>query len=365
MAVVAMALAMVSLVGAGGPAEAASAAALSPSVTVDTARTSFAASVVGYGPNGGFKAVFGKGHKFKNRIVSLQWWDEPGQRWVESAMVKMTAGGEAVFATTPVPGRVYRAVADKFSYTVKKKRYRLQPVATRSLDPVPAPVSYYSFTAPEPDWTPRNTGQYTSAGRSCSAPAVDHVSYGGKAVLKVTKSHKATRACKYGRYRNAMISTQDVPLIKVGTVSARVKFPLGQGMHAGVWLQSADSEIDIVESYGYGKGITSGAHIRGKQKVSWVATSKVKSKSWWSSYHTVSAQRRGSTITIRLDGATVKTVTGVNPDTEYFLVLSLLSSDWELSRLTKPIKGAKGVKKTDLKAASSKFYVDWVKVWAA
>lgn len=45
---------------------------------------------------------------------------------------------------------------------------------------------------------------------------------------------------------------------------------------------------------------------------------------------------------------------------KYYLVLSLLSSDWELPLLTKPGQGAKGVKKTTL---PSSMLVDWAQAW--
>lgn len=386
----ALAVAMTSLVAASGAAEATTVAALRSSVAVDKDHSSLAVSLTSIGPSGGFKSVFKSPHKFAKRVVSLQRWDVAANRWVQDAWTKMASNGEAVFKTPPVPGASYRAVADKFTYTSKGKKRTVYPVATPSVD-VPATTRYYKFSSLTDDWADRNPGSYAAGGRRCAAPHKDFDSISsGKVVLKVGKETSSTvrnrvvaaaRAaqkadnqkqvgCPYGVFRNAMISTQGKFAVKIGsTVSARVKFPLGQGMHAGVWLQSPDSnEIDIVESYGYGKGVTSGAHIAGKAYSYAVAASKTKSKSWWSSYHTVTARWTATQLRVWIDGSVVlnRNLTQPKPDAEYFLVLSLLSSDWELGRMTKPsTKGFKGVKKTDLKAANSRFYVDWVKVWAA
>lgn len=396
-----MALTALSLVTTTVPADAASKAALSASVAVDAAKTTFTYSLVSYGASGGFKATFKSPHKFKKRAVSLQRWN--GSKWVSAAKdVKMSAKGEAVFKTTPVPGATYRAVADTFK---KKKK---KPVATKSIV-VPATTATFNFNNLGTQWAHRNAGSFEAGGRLCSAPVKGNLSFsGGKAVMKVTKlsdknadqkkkiaevvaAAKAAQkaaypkdskkwvGCPNGVYYNAMISTQGLFTTKSGTVSARVKFPLGQGMHAGVWLQSSNaSEIDIIETYGYGKGATSGVHLGKnavhsgdqqypvKETARWIAKSKVKKKAWWSKYHTVSVQWDAKKVTVRLDGAVVQTVAKQKPDTDYYLVLSLLSSDWETSRMTKPIKGGlKGVTKPKLSAASSKFYIDWIKVWAA
>ena len=62
----------------------------------------------------------------------------------------------------------------------------------------------------------------------------------------------------------------------------------------------------------------------------------------------------------RVDGKVTKRIAKPTDIRQYFVVLSLLSSDWELPLLTKPGKGAKGVKKATL---PSSMLVDWVQVW--
>ena len=402
-----VALAVTSLVGASGSAQAAITAPLDGALKPD--KKAILKRVAGYGRDGGLRVEFKSPHKFNKRLVSLQTLVEPAPvpegeapvdtpMWREVAKAKMNSKGVVTFTSPLVDGATYRAVAYAHTYKDKKKKKRTaKPVATNTLEKVSAPKpTLFSFDkGNEEGWEPRNEGVYTSGGRLCSAPSKDNVDYDGKATLKVTKDkstnttvHKAAKAaqkkaglkkklqvgCKNGTYHNAMISTQGLFMVKTGTVSARVKFPLGQGMHASFWLQSADgAEIDIVESYGYGKGITSTIHTGGekskqypkKESARWVAKSTVKKKSWWEAYHTVTATWNRESVTVWIDGTQVQKIKQLKPDTDYFLVLSLLTSDWELPRMTKPAKGAKGVKKTKLSAPNSKFYVDWIKVWAA
>lgn len=360
-------------------AEAATKAALRDSVP-SAAGSTLKYDLVAYGVNGGFRATFAKAHRFSGRAVSLQ--KQTANAWVEVAKVKMTAKGEAVFKVTPVADTTYRAVADAYKRKVKKKTVTEKPVKTPTVT-VAAPAKKWQFTKPEADWSHRNSGSFEAGGRLCSAPLAKNVSFtGGKAVLKVTKVtdkalikqvSKAAKVaqkkaktkqvgCPHGVYYNGMISTAGQFTATSGTVSARVKFPLGQGMHAGVWLQSGvRSELDVVESYGYGKNVASGIHLNGKQTVKSVLKKPIKTRSWWSKYHTVSVKWDRATASMWVDGTKVQEIKKAKPDTEYFLVISLLSSDWETSAMTKPKQGAKGVKKPVL--STSKFYVDWVKYW--
>ena len=360
-------------------AEAATSAALLEDVPL-AAGSTLRYDLVAYGPYGGFRATFAKSHRFTSRVVSLQL--RKADAWVEVASKKMTAKGEVVFKYQPRPGQTYRAVADTFKGKVKGKKVTAAPVTTHTVTAA-ATAREWHFTEPEADWTYRNTGSFKAGGRLCAAPSEKNVSFAdGKAVLKVTKVSdkalvkKVTKAakaaqkkakkkqvgCPNGVYHNAMISTQGTFLAKSGTLSARVKFPLGQGMHTGIWLQSSEhSELDVVESYGYGKYITSGIHLKGKQTVKYILKQPIRSKSWWSKYHIVSVKWNRTTVSMWVDGTKVQQIKKTKPDTEYYLVLSLLTSDWETSTMTRPRHGAPGVKRTNL--ATSKFYVDWIKYW--
>ncbi len=176
--------------------------------------------------------------------------------------------------------------------------------------------------------------------------------------------------CSRGVYTNAAIGTAGKFSVKSGLVAARIKFPRGQGMHGAAWLKSnSGHELDFIESYGYGKGVTSVVHIPSRGKLVqipgtpdavYVAKSSVSRSSWWSKYHVFSLEWNAKRMIFRIDGQITRTITrktGVRP---YYLVLSLFSSDWELPLLTSPDRRSPGVKKTKL---PSSMLVDWVRVW--
>ena len=224
------------------------------------------------------------------------------------------------------------------------------------------------------DWDKRNEANYTAGGRACSAAYFSNVDVkGGSVRLKMSEETKAANrrkaraaGCTKGEfYRNAMISTEGRYTIRSGIMAARVKFPVGQGLHASVWLQSYDrSEIDMIESYGYGKGVTSVMHLDGKQypkgDKAWVASSRTADRAWWDDFHVVSVEWDSDGVTVRLDGSVVQRIKTAPARTDYFLVISLLSSDWELTRLRKPSGDAPGLKPEPLPAVME---VDWVRTW--
>lgn len=224
------------------------------------------------------------------------------------------------------------------------------------------------------DWDGRNEANYTAGGRACSAAYLSNVKVSdGSVRLRMTEETKAANqrkaraagCTKDEYYRNAMISTEGRYTIRSGILAARVKFPVGQGMHGSIWLQSyRRSEVDMVESYGYGKGLTSVMHLDGEQHPgsddAWVLEDSTDERSWWDDYHVVSAQWDANGVVVRVDGAVVQRIRTAPAKTDYFLVVSLLSSDWELGRLRKPVEGAPGVKREKLPAVLE---IDWIRTW--
>ena len=291
------------------------------------------------------------------------------------------------------------------------------PAVSPSESPSPTPTPTPSPTVSEPDWTPpdpdrwglvldtdfdgssmpdlwdyRLTGSYGAGGRWCASPIEDNVAFGdGVARLKLSEAsekqaakvsaeakRKQTNAgdkpvgCPEGVFGNAMISTQDQFSVDTGLVAARVKFPVEQGAHAGVWLQSgAQQEIDIIETYGWGQGLTNVVHVRGKKnppegRDSWVVPEVVADRAWWDAWHTVEVEWTHSKITFRLDGEVTRELKQKTGPADYFVVISLLSSDWETSRLTTPkARNGSGVDADQLEPAEIPFgmEVDWVRVW--
>jgi beta-glucanase (GH16 family) len=242
-------------------------------------------------------------------------------------------------------------------------------------------------------WAGRGLDQVISP-RKCGLPVAANSKVSGgifsATVAKATKAQKAqiiasqkkvfgkTYSCKYGYFTNASVSTDTrFSIADYGKVETRVKFPVSQGMHFGVWLQSASGpEIDLIESFGYGKGITNYVHVKNgsttrrypdPKKNNYVLTSETKKKAWWSKYHTFSVEWTPAATADKAhyvfmaDGKVTWQADIPTTSASYFLVLSSTSSDWELKYLKKPTKGkAKGVKKATL---PSRMYVDYVRAW--
>lgn len=187
--------------------------------------------------------------------------------------------------------------------------------------------------------------------------------------LKAKKKKKINKVCPSGVFTSGMASTGSAFSMKYGKVEARVKFPVSQGMHAGIWLKSTTSkaEIDMIEGFGHGYGLTSTVWSpSGKKYDSWVLPSAAKKRSWWGQYHTASVvwgpNAAGKTVyRFTLDGKKSRPdfVSNVNNGQSYEIVVSNLSSDWELPLLKKPTKKrGSGVKKGSV---PSTFVVAWVK----
>ena len=181
-----------------------------------------------------------------------------------------------------------------------------------------------------------------------------------KAYDKAVKArNKLVPGCPDGVFENAMIGTgaagHGVLAGQSGILEARIKFPTRQGMHGSAWMQSAKGqEIDMVESYGKGRGITSVIHQNNKRypaSAPYVSKSATKKSSWWSSFHNYSVEWNAKEVIFRVDGAEVRKLKNKNMnDTDYYLVLSMLSSDWETYRQKSWKSGT--------------MEVDWVRIWA-
>lgn len=225
----------------------------------------------------------------------------------------------------------------------------------------------------------KGSGSYASKVISRAKAAQASLAKAKRYSKKATK--KFVNGCPLGTYKNSMVSTVDKVTAKYGTLSASIKFAADQGVHGSIWLQSSTPgssvEIDMIESYGYGKGLASVIHVPkagGTQQFPTTAKAAylggktktaTKNKAWWSKFHTYSVNwaptAAGQTkYTFSVDGVVTRTLTKVAPVTDYFIVMSNLSSDWELKYLKKPYsKGFKGVKKAKLPAS---MLVDWVKL---
>ena len=344
---------------------------------------------VAEGSFGSLKFTFAKAHRTKNRPVQLQvlrsgTWSKVGKP------VKMSSSGVAifkdVFTTATDSGQTYRAVAAKY----KKKLEAVTVPATPTAASPWTSVRDYSFgtdAESNGEWSTWDDGSYGV--RKCSANRAGNTTMkGGYATLVVKDTTKTDlgkaraagcpKKLKYS-YSNGMVSTVGKFTIKNGIVAARVKFSKNRFMHGGIWLASNDeaTEIDIIESYGYAGAkskyskTTSGIHQRLKSAQNkalktpkgWEKTYKdgmsqtvfhtrKLSSSWFSKYHVVSVEFTAAKMTFRVDGKVTRTLTRTTPESDYFLVMSMLTTQWELEQ------APKGKLKTP-----AEMKVDWVRVW--
>jgi beta-glucanase (GH16 family) len=237
-------------------------------------------------------------------------------------------------------------------------------------------------------WTTRGT-VYNPAGlRACSKGSPQAVVVSGgvvrlSVVADPARSDLCTAYRKDGsligqfRYRlNGHIGTQLSADLKYGVAAARVRFQQSRGQHGAFWLQptapapgstspaTAGAEIDVVEWFGDGGangGLSSGIYYPSAagqvQAGGWVSNPSSylasATDSWWSGFHVFSVEWTPTAYVFRIDGReTWRTSEGVSGTPEY-LILSLLSSDYEL-----PLLGGEDRLPQHLD-------VDWAAFWEA
>ena len=148
-----------------------------------------------------------------------------------------------------------------------------------------------------------------------------------------------------------------------GVFAARVRFQPGSGMHGAFWMQGppvTGAEIDIAEYFGDRRangGLASYVHYTdadgagessgGIQDIRrLLPPGQSPSNSW----HVYSVEWDPSGYIFRLDGyptlVTSEPFVATSPEA---MILSLLTSDWELPKLKDP---------------TSTMYVDWVRAWS-
>lgn len=140
-----------------------------------------------------------------------------------------------------------------------------------------------------------------------------------------------------------------------------MKFQDARGQHGAFWTQPAGtgygSEIDVIEwfgtgSSGLGSGVwdySSGTQVRAAGGA--LENQASYGSDWAGTYHVFSGEWTPTEHVFRIDGKeTLRTTLGVS-QTEEYLILSLLVSNFE----------AKNLPSTD--ALPQTMNVDWVRVW--
>ncbi len=310
-----------------------------------------------------------------------------GTSWQQVTATTLTDRGLAEFSvptyagSQPVP---YRAVLDPADGLPKLKTSSVLSSAWGA----PDFADQFSGSTLGAAWSTRGTDYNPVGLRACSkgSPAAALVS-GGTVRLSVLADPARSDLCTayrkdgsvIGQYRyrlNGHIGTQLSADLRYGVAAARVRFPQSRGQHGAFWLQptaavpgstsptDGGAEIDAVEWFGEGGangGLASNVYYptpAGQVKAGgWVADPgrylASATDSWWTGYHVFSVEWTPTAYIFRVDGReTWRTSDGVSGTPEY-LILSLLSSDYEL-----PLLGGE----TRL---PQHLYVDWAAFWEA
>jgi beta-glucanase (GH16 family) len=292
--------------------------------------------------------------------VSIQRRD--GTTWRTVVSGRQSRNGTFAFALNPTTsvGRQYRAVS-------------LSPRGARVTSKVVSPSVRWrkiwgdEFVGTRLDarkW--RTRVQPATGRRQCATPGTSMVRVtSGQAILGIKRVGGKTRECPHGVFKNAMIGTgQSTPGFSAtyGLFAARVKFQSGRGQHGSFWMQAAErggAEIDVAEYFGDGRsdgGISSFIHrTSASGKLSSVGGSRRVVKSVLhgrqtpsNGWHVWSVQWGPGGYVFRMDGHITMHTSQARVAAREYLVLSLLTSDWELPAL---------------KSTRSTMKVDWVRVW--
>ncbi|MFC7493271.1 MULTISPECIES: family 16 glycosylhydrolase [unclassified Nocardioides] len=233
----------------------------------------------------------------------------------------------------------------------------------------------FERTSLGPRWFHRLQG-YDAGSRSCSRPDESMVDVGDDvAGLSVALDpDRSDDECRYEgeehSYRlNANIGTQGSFDFRYGYAAARIKFHEKRGQHAAFWLQPATAvhdgdpntsgaEIDIIEWFGrrQSPSLASYVHYTDEDGESvkigdFIADPDQYGDKWWDRYHVFSVEWTPDAYIFRIDGQVTSVIDEAISGVPQFLLLSNLSSDYELRHLPS---------EDDLPQTMK---VDWVRVW--
>lgn len=176
---------------------------------------------------------------------------------------------------------------------------------------------------------------------------------------------------KDGVLHNPMIGTQGKFEATFGKFAARIKFPQMQGQHGSFWMQPARGakvvddpaasgvEIDIIEWFGAGRkdgGTASnlywpganGAkrHAGGTKDFGLLKPGQLLSDD----FHVFAVEWDATGYTFTMDGQVTYRITEGISKVPQYMILSLLTADWEKDRL-------------DRSKLPNAMVVDWVRAW--
>jgi beta-glucanase (GH16 family) len=320
----------------------------------------------------------------KGRLVRLQ--RLQGARWVTVAKSRENRAGRVSFqpSIAATDTRKLRAVAASFHGASAKRTKAVVPSRWQ----VGFQDGFAGAALDETKWSYRELGKEPYGFRRCATSTKRTVRVsGGRLHLKVKKVSRpagvSAKTCPHGFFENAQISTVSDGAdsttstgpspdysFKYGIMAARLRFPHVAGQHGSLWSQPAEpqqtgnpktdgAEIDAAEYFGDGRkdgGLSHLVHYRNASgklvSLGGVVNADrllAKGREWSDAFHVFSVEWTPSKYVFRVDGNITATISRGVSQTPQYVILSLLTSDWELSKM-KPSK----INAMD---------VDWVRVW--
>jgi len=183
-----------------------------------------------------------------------------------------------------------------------------------------------------------------------------------------SRKPNVTKACPDGQWLNGMVGTDNTRRFQYGKFSARIKFHAPKGAHGAFWLQSPGTEVDTIEYFGRPKQpggglrsyvhrpkvvngetrfITSGGPLKPRRVRQIMGPRAYASDR----FHTYTVVWTPKAYVFSIDGKETLRVTDAVSQQPVFMILSLLSSYYELPALKKN------------KKFPVTMQVDWVRVW--
>jgi len=306
-------------------------------------------------------------------------------RWSTVATARSGTAGRVTFtAPTRVDGAAatYRVQADAYD---SLPAVRSEPVRADAWGD-PAFLDDFDDEALGSSWEHRIQFHNPWGGRACSKGDPSAVAVGGGTLrLSVlpdlelagepcpTYDLEGNPTGSHAYRLNGHVSTQSAFDFQYGVAAARIKFQRHRGQHGAFWLQPRGlletgptpwgAEIDVVEWYGSERGrermsTAVHRHIDGGPELTTVGGPisdpdrflADKTDRWWRGYHVFSVEWTPLEYVFRIDGrVTMRITTGVSNHPE-FLILSMLSSDFELDEI-------------GVDALPQHMDVDWVAAW--
>jgi hypothetical protein len=176
------------------------------------------------------------------------------------------------------------------------------------------------------------------------------------------------RRKKFPYRLNGHVGTEGTYDFTYGFAAARIRTQSARGQHAAFWLQSVGgqqtggpekggAEIDVIEYFGDDHpegGLTSFTYFLDKsgekQTVGgWLPDAEDLGDDWAEKYHVFSVEWTPEEYVFRIDGQVTQRLEGPTSGRPEFLILSLLSSDYELPRFNGELPET--------------MEVDWARVW--